>query len=460
LERALLSYYYSRKEERAMSFRILVAEDEEITLKHIVNTLQLEAHSVRGVKNGLDAMQAIEKEDFDLLITDIKMPGMTGMELLTGVKSKYPATEVIVITGFGTIGSAVDAVKKGAFDYITKPFDLDELIIKVRKIFDQRQLKKENTALKAFVEMDKQTRVVSKSENIRKILDSIEGLRDSDCNVLLMGESGVGKSLFAKMIHYTGKRQQKPFLSINCATLTENLLASELFGHEKGAFTGALKLKPGLVEIADSGTLFLDEIAEMTTNLQAKLLKVIEEGEFFRVGGTKPLKVDVRFIVATNRDIKELISEGKFREDLYYRVNVMEIVIPPLREHRQDIEPLSQLFLEKHLPKYNNKVRGFTKEAMDILKHYSFPGNVRELENIIERAIILEKSQMITPDSLPQSLTIFQIETIGPSNILTIDEMNKTYAEKIIDMVGGNRSKAAELLGISRTSLWRILKEE
>ena len=443
-----------------MAFRILIAEDEEITLKHLVNTLQREGYDASGVPNGMDALQKIEKEYFDLLITDIKMPGMTGMELLPVVKSKYPETEVIVITGFGSIGSAVEAVKKGAVDYITKPFDLDELIIKVKKIFDQRELKKENTVLKAFIEMDRHVKVVSKSENINRILESIEGLRDSDCNVLLTGESGVGKSLFAKMIHYTGRRQQKPFLSLNCATLTENLLSSELFGYEKGAFTGAVKTKPGLVEIADTGTLFLDEITEMTTSLQAKLLRVIEDGEFFRVGGTKPLKVDVRFIAATNRNIKEHITEGRFREDLYYRLNVMEIFIPPLRDHREDIEPLSLFFLEKHLPKYNRKVKGFSQEAMEILKNYSFPGNVRELENIVERAIILEKSQLITPSSLPQSLTMFQIETIGADNVLTIEEMNKRYAEKVIDIAGGNRSKAAELLGISRTSLWRILKGE
>jgi transcriptional regulator with PAS, ATPase and Fis domain len=277
---------------------------------------------------------------------------------------------------------------------------------------------------------------------------------------VLTGESGVGKNLFAKMVHYTSRRQRRPFLALNCATLTENLLASELFGYEKGAFTGAVKSKPGLVEIADGGTLFLDEITEMTTNLQAKLLKVIEDGDFFRVGGTKAIKVDVRFLGATNQNLNNLISEGKFREDLYYRLNVMEIYIPPLREHREDIEPLSQYFLAKHLPKYNNKVKGFTKEAMTILKHYSFPGNVRELENIVERAIILEKSPSITPESLPQSLSMFQIETVGHGQIVTMDEMNKRYAEKVIDMVGGNRSKAAEMLGISRTSLWRILKEE
>jgi len=443
-----------------MAFKILIAEDEDITLKHLVAVLKSEGYEASGTQNGQDALRMIEGEYFDLLITDIKMPGMSGLELLSIVKSKYPDIEVIIITGFGTIGSAVEAIKKGAIDYITKPFDLDELIIRVKKIYEQKQLKKENAALKTFLEMDKKSHVVSKSESIAKILHIIDGLKESECNVLLTGESGVGKNLFAKMVHYTSRRQRRPFLALNCATLTENLLASELFGYEKGAFTGAVKSKPGLVEIADGGTLFLDEITEMTTTLQAKLLKVIEDGEFFRVGGTKSIKVDVRFLGATNQMLKNLISEGKFREDLYYRLNVMEIYIPPLREHREDIEPLSQYFLAKHLPKYNNKVKGFTKEAMNVLKHYSFPGNVRELENIVERAIILEKSPHITPESLPQSLSMFQIETVGHGQIVTIDEMNKRYAEKVIDLVGGNRSKAAEMLGISRTSLWRILREE
>jgi len=443
-----------------MSFKILIAEDEDITLKHLVAVLKSEGYESSGTQNGQDALRMIEGEYFDLLITDIKMPGMSGLELLSVVKSKYPEIEVIIITGFGTIGSAVGAIKKGAIDYITKPFDLDELIIRVKKIYEQKQLQKENVALKTFLEMDKKVHVISRSESIAKILQIIEGLKESECNVVLTGESGVGKNLFAKMVHYTSRRQRRPFLALNCATLTENLLASELFGYEKGAFTGAVKSKLGLVEIADGGTLFLDEITEMTTNLQAKLLKVIEDGDFFRVGGTKAIKVDVRFLGATNQNLNNLISEGKFREDLYYRLNVMEIYIPPLREHREDIEPLSQYFLAKHLPKYNNKVKGFTKEAMTILKHYSFPGNVRELENIVERALILEKSPSITPESLPQSLSMFQIETVGHGQIVTMDEMNKRYAEKVIDMVGGNRSKAAEMLGISRTSLWRILKEE
>ena len=443
-----------------MNFRILIAEDEEITLKHLVYALTKEGYELVGTRNGREALAELSRDHFDVLITDVKMPEMDGIELLEKAKEKNAELEVLVITGFGSIGAAVEAMKKGAYEYITKPFDLDELILKVKNIRERKLLRKENLALKAFFGMNRKVSIVAKSGSMQDILGIIESIKDSDCNVLLTGESGVGKSLLAKIIHFTSRRQSMPFLSINCATLTEELLASELFGHEKGAFTGAIRTKQGLVEIADTGTLFLDEISEMAPNLQAKLLKVIEEGEFYRVGGTRPIKVDVRFIAATNQDVKGLIATGRFREDLYYRLNVMEIFIPPLRERREDIDPLCTYFLQKHLPKTNKKITGFSKEAKDILMHYSFPGNVRELENIVERAIILERSPMITPQSLPQILSMFQIETIEPGKIKTVDELTKEYTEKVLDMVGGNKSKAAELLGISRTSLWRILKEE
>jgi DNA-binding NtrC family response regulator len=443
-----------------MAFKILIAEDEDITLKHLVNSLQKEGYLAVGTHNGEEALRKIEDDHFDLLITDIKMPGLTGIELLEKIKERQLESEVIIITGFGSIGSVVDAMKKGAYDYVTKPFNLDELLLKVGKIRDQRALKKENIALKAYAGIDRKVSIIAKSESMSSILSVIEGMTDTDCNVLLTGETGVGKSLLARIIHFTSRRRTMPFLSINCATLTEELLASELFGHEKGSFTGAVKTKQGLVEIADTGTLFLDEIAEMAPNLQAKLLKVIEEGEFYRVGGTRPIKVDVRFIAATNQNVRTVISEGRFREDLYYRLNIMEISIPPLRDRRDDIQPLCAYFLEKHLPKAHKKITGFTKEAMQVLMHYSFPGNVRELENILERAIILEKGPLITPESLPQTIKMFQIETIEPDRVKTIEELNKDYAEKVLDMLGGNKSKAAEVLGISRTSLWRILKEE
>jgi DNA-binding NtrC family response regulator len=425
-----------------------------------MNSLQKEGYLAVGTQNGEDALRKIEDDRFDLLITDIKMPGLTGIELLEKIKERQLESEVIIITGFGSIGSVVDAMKKGAYDYVTKPFNLDELLLKVGKIRDQKVLKKENIALKAYAGIDRKVSIIAKSESMSNILSVIEGMKDTDCNVLLTGETGVGKSLLARIIHFTSGRRTMPFLSINCATLTEELLASELFGHEKGSFTGAVKTKQGLVEIADTGTLFLDEIAEMAPNLQAKLLKVIEEGEFYRVGGTRPIKVDVRFLAATNQNVRTVISEGRFREDLYYRLNIMEIGITPLRDRRDDIAPLCAYFLEKHLPKAHKKITGFAKEAMQVLMHYSFPGNVRELENIIERAIILEKGPLITPESLPQTIKMFQIETIEPDRVKTIEELNKEYAEKVLDMLGGNKSKASEVLGISRTSLWRILKEE
>jgi len=443
-----------------MALKILVAEDEEITLKHVLSTLGREGHEVVGEKNGSAAFERINRDHFDLLITDVKMPFMSGLELLDKLKEMHPDIDVMIITGFGSVGDAVDAMKKGAYDYITKPFDLDELVIKVNKISEKKKLKKENTALKAFFGMNKKVSIIAKSESMKEILRLIDGIQDSDCNILLTGETGVGKSLLARIIHFTSKRQDMPFLSINCATLTEELLASELFGHERGAFTGAIRTKQGLVEIADTGTLFLDEIAEMSTNLQAKLLKVIEEGEFYRVGGTRPIKVDVRFIAATNQKVKNAISEGRFREDLYYRLNVMEIFIPPLRDRKEDIEPLSEYFLRKHLLSSKRRLTGFAGESLQILKGYSFPGNVRELENIIERAVILEKGDLIGPESLPQTLKMFQIETIDPERVRTLEELNRDYAEKVLDYVGGNKSKAAGLLGISRTSLWRILKEE
>ena len=402
----------------------------------------------------------MEKEQFDVLITDIKMPGFSGIELLETVKEKYPGTEVIIITGFGSIGSAVDAMRKGAIDYITKPFNLDELGLRVKKIHGQKILKKENVALKTYYGMDKEVRIIARSAKMKHVLDTIEGVRDSDANLFLTGETGVGKSLVAKIIHFTSRRKNMPFLSINCATLTEELLTSELFGHEKGAFTGAVSAKQGLVEIADTGTLFLDEIAELSPNLQAKLLKVVEDGEFYRVGGTKQQTVDVRFIAATNQNVKNLITEGRFREDLYYRMNIVELFIAPLRERQDDIKPLSVYFLQKHLPKSHKKITGISDEAMEILMQYSFPGNVRELENIIERAIIVEKGPLITPESLPQGIRILQIATFDPDQIQTVDELIKDYAEKVVKMVNGNRSKAAEMLGISRTSLWKILKNE
>ncbi|MEK6581151.1 MAG: sigma-54 dependent transcriptional regulator [Nitrospirota bacterium] len=441
-------------------YKAIVIDDEISVCEAVRAILEGEGIEVFTTTNSINAIEQIKGNNYDLIISDLKMPEMDGLELYDNIKETAPESTFIIITAYGTIQSAVDAIKKGIYDYIPKPFTPDEVRIPVRRALERKMLKRENIALKTYIGMDKKVPVIAKSQSMKKVLSLIEGMKDSNCGILLTGESGAGKNLIAQIIHSTSKRKDMPFLAINCATLTEELLASELFGHEKGAFTGAIRTKPGLIEIADTGTLFLDEIAEMSPNLQAKLLKVVEDGEFYRVGGTKLIKGDVRFIAATNQDIKKLITEGKFREDLYYRLNIMDIFIPPLRERQEDIKPLSAFFLQKHLPESNKKITGFAKDTMDILMRYSFPGNVRELENIIERAIILENSLTITPESLPEGIRILNIETFEPGRIKSIDEFTKEYVEKVLKMLGGNKSKTAELLGISRTSLWKILKED
>ncbi len=444
-----------------MAFTILIAEDEDITRKHLVAILRDENYEVASTNNGVDALKEIKSKNFDVLIADIKMPKMDGLALLTRVKEISPETEVLVITGFGSINSAVEAMKKGAFDYLPKPFDLDELILKVHNIQKQKELAQENVALRTSLDIGKNIQVIAESKGMKKVLEEIESIQGSDCNVLFTGESGVGKNLLAKVIHYSSSRRDKPFLSLNCATFTEELLASELFGYEKGAFTGAAAQKQGLMKVAGDGTLFFDEITEMSPSLQAKLLKAIEEREFYPVGGTKPVQADARFIAATNQNIGESVARGSFRKDLYYRLNVMEIYVPPLRKRRSDIAPLSRFFLRKHSREYGKKVRKFTKEALDVLKRYSYPGNVRELENIVERAVILEKSSFITAESLPQSLLMFQIETtLEPDKVKSLAEINREYVHSVLEMFGGNKSEASRVLGVSRTSLWRMLKEE
>jgi DNA-binding NtrC family response regulator len=443
-----------------VKFKIIIAEDEDITRKHLLYALTREGYEVVGTKNGREALSLIESEHFDVLITDIKMPEMDGIELLEKVKEKHHGIEVLIITGFGSIDSAVEAMKKGAYEYITKPFNLDELILKVKNINERAALKKENLAMKAFLGMNRGVSIVTGSESMRKIVGIVEEMKDSDCNVFLTGETGVGKGLVAQIIHFTSRRQNMPFLSTNCATLSGEFLARELFGYEREAFEGALKAKQGLAEIADSGTLFLDEITEMPVGLQARLLKLLEDGVFFREGGATPIKLNVRFIAAAQRDMKSLTARAGFSEDLYYRLNAMEIYIPPLRERKDDIEPLALYFLKKHLRESNKNITGFMRESLEILKQYSFPGNVRELENIVERAVILEKTQLISPESLPRSIKMFRIETFPPDRVRTIAEITRDYAERVLELAEGDKLKAAELLGISEISLWKILKEK
>ncbi|WP_420263791.1 sigma-54-dependent transcriptional regulator [Candidatus Magnetominusculus dajiuhuensis] len=438
---------------------ILIAEDEDVSRKHLIYALEDEGYSTRGVTNGLSALEEIEKRQYQVVITDIKMPDMDGLELFSIIRDKYPEISVIIITGYGTVAAAVAAIKDGAEDYITKPFNIDDMLVKLSKIKEKHSMKREIEALRVSAGLSGKIPFVFKSAAMRQIMDTIDKLKNSDCNVMLSGATGSGKGQVSKLIHHLSSRKDKPFIGINCAVLTEELLASELFGHEKGAFTGAVAAKKGLMELSHCGTLFLDEISEMPVNLQARLLKAIEDGEFYRVGGTKLIKVDVRFIAATNQNIKTLTASGQFREDLYYRLNVMDMAIPSLRERRDDIAPLCSFFLQKYSLKYKKNITAITPDAMKTLMEYDFPGNVRELENIIERAVIIETTEAITRGSLPQGISLFKIETLNPDKILTIEQLTKNYIDNVIEQFGGNKSMAADALGISRTSLWRLLKE-
>ncbi|MBF0516816.1 MAG: sigma-54-dependent Fis family transcriptional regulator [Nitrospirae bacterium] len=438
---------------------ILIAEDEDISRKHLIYALQDAGYTTHGVTNGAEAAQAIQKRQYQVVITDIKMPDMDGLELFSILRDTHPEISVIIITGYGTVAAAVEAIKGGAQDYITKPFNIDDLLIKLAAIKEKHAMKNEIEALRASSGLSAKIPYIFKSAAVRQIMDMIDKIKDSDCNVMLSGPTGCGKGQVSKLIHNLSARKERPFIEINCAVLTEELLASELFGHEKGAFTGAVAAKKGLMEISHGGALFLDEIAEMPANLQARLLKAIEDGEFYRVGGTRLIKVDVRFIAATNQNIKTMTKAGQFREDLYYRLNVMEIAIPSLRDRRDDIVPLCSFFLQRYCQKYKKDISSITPEATKILLGYDFPGNVRELENIIERAVIIESTGAITCGSLPHGLSMFQMETLNPEKILTIEELTKKYTEDVIDHFGGNKSLAADALGISRTSLWRLLKE-
>ncbi len=439
--------------------KIIIAEDEDITRKHLLRALKAEGYETVGAKNGLEALTRITQEQFDVLITDVRMPEMSGIELLEKVKEAYPGIEVLVITGYGSIDAAVEAMKKGAYEYISKPFNLDELILKIRNIHERKILRSQNLALRTFLGTNRELSIIARSDSMQKIAGIVEEIKNSDGNVFLMGESGVGKSLLARIIHSTSTRQGMPFLSVNCATLSEELLARELFGCEKGACPETVSSKQGLIEIADGGTLYLQEATEMPPGLQAKLLKVMEDREVFRISGETPHKINVRFIAAANRDVKDLIAQNRFMEGLYRKLSVTEIHIPPLREHKEDIEPLCTFFLRRHLPGSDRK-KGLTKKSLDVLMNYSFPGNIRELENIIERASILEQGPFITPESLPIGIKKFRIETFSAERIKTLDELTRDYAAKVLDTVDGDKAEAAKLLGISEIELWRILKEK
>ncbi len=430
---------------------------EELFLKH--------GYETYTARNGVEALEIIQEREPDIVISDMVMPGMDGIKLLDEVKKKYPDIAVIMITAHGTIETAVEAMKKGAKDYILKPLRLDEILSKIETISQLKSLIKENQYLREKLSQKYNfNNIIGKNRKMLELFDLIRDIAKTNSTVLIRGESGVGKELIANAIHYNSDRVKKPFVKVNCAVLAENLLESELFGHVKGAFTGAIRDKMGRFELANGGTIFLDEIGDISPNMQLKLLRVLQEGEFERVGGTETIKVDVRIIAATNRNLEEMMKNGKFRHDLYYRLNVIPLEVPPLRERKDDIPLLITHFLTKFNQQFNKNIEIIEDDALQALQNYSWPGNIRELENLIERAVVLNKTGRLTlkdfPPYIVQQESQFEIE-LDPNRSLTeiVDMYEKQIILKALRENNFNKLRTAEKLGIHRSTFMSKLKK-
>ncbi len=446
--------------------RILIMDDEEQERNRIETFLMQRKYDVLGVGSVAEAMEAIKRERFDLFLTDCNIPGVDALRTSGEARKLNPDMAVIIMTSFGTIETAVKAIKAGAYDYLPKPIDLEQLALLIERISERQNLIRENTELKEQLrERYKFDEIVSTSHAMEEALNLAGRVATSNATVLLRGESGTGKELVVKAIHYHSPRAKYPLIKVNCAALPETLLESELFGHEKGAFTGATSKRIGRFEAADKGTLFLDEIGELTPGMQVKLLRVLQEREFERIGGNQTIKVDVRVITATNRDIEKDIRDGKFREDLYYRLNVVSVVIPPLRDRKEDIPALMEHFTKKYADENKKAISGVAAEARDHLMRYAYPGNVRELENIIERAVVLAKRGTITTADLPLHLrgadnnnNVPVVSLKGPLNE-TLDTVERGLILDALKESDGIQTRAAERLGISERVLRYKLKK-
>ena len=447
---------------------ILVVDDEESNLKVLSRLLGKDGYEVSTATSGPGALEILRAEQPELLLTDLKMPGMNGLELLRAARTVSPTTEVILMTAYGTVEIAVEAMKEGAYDFVTKPLKRHEILKSVGKAREKAQLLAENRRLREQVAAQQQAggtfgRIVGRSEALRSVLETASQVAPSEATILICGDSGTGKELLARGIHELSDRSDGPLIRVNCAAIPESLFESELFGYEKGAFTGAAGRKPGRFELADGGTLFLDEVAEMSPASQVKLLRVLQEGEFERVGGTKTVQVDVRLVAATNRDLERLVAERKFREDLYYRLHVIPIRLPPLRDRWGDIPLLAAHFTSAYATKNRKDVRGITDEALEALSVHRWPGNVRELENTIERAVVLCKSDRIDVSDLPAQL---QPEGKGGSRKLVfpigtpLREMEETAIRETLRHAGGDKKLAARLLGIAARTIYRRLEDK
>ncbi|RKY57879.1 MAG: hypothetical protein DRP94_07780 [Candidatus Latescibacterota bacterium] len=438
--------------------RILVVDDDPLMLDFLKEALLRQGYKVDTAEDGEEALRKVEEEGYDLVITDVRMPGVDGMTVLESVKRDFADTEVVVITAYGTIRNAVEAMKMGAYDYLTKPFSVEEVEVVVQRALERKRLISENIRLKRELEKVQGLRtLVGQSPAMRKVLEMIEMVAPTKATVLIQGESGTGKELVADAIHRLSPRKNGPFVKVNCAAIPESLVESELFGHEKGAFTHAVKRSRGRFEMADGGTLLLDEIGEITPAVQAKLLRVLQDGTFQRVGGEGTLKVDVRVIATTNRDLWKAVQEGKFREDLYYRLQVVPIYIPPLRERKEDIPLLVQHFLKMYGEREGKEGLTVSEKAMDILMDYDWPGNIRELENAVERAVILAKGKVLKPENFFVGTTFREREPHGGAT--TLAEMERRLILRTLREEGGNRTRTAQRLGISVRTLRNKLRQ-
>ncbi len=446
-----------------MKEKILVVDDEQSHRTMLRAVLTQEGYNISEADDGISAVKAIENEAFDLILMDIRMTDMNGIEAVRQIKRISPSIPIIMMTAYASVKTAVEALKSGAYDYLTKPLDIDELKILIKKALEHYRLQEENVFLKErLADRFHFSNIIGQSKRMKELFENLSLVAPSDATVLIYGESGTGKELVANAIHQNSPRAQKPFIKVSCAALPETLLESELFGHERGAFTGALSRKAGRFQLADGGTLFLDEVNVMSLTTQVKLLRVLQEREFEPLGSTKTIHVDIRLIAATNKELEIEVKEGRFREDLFYRLNVVPIHLPPLRERKEDIPLLAEHFFKLYKEKNKKSIKGFLPKTIDTLMRYDWPGNIRELENVIERAILLCRSEYLSPKDLPLPL---QGEEVRAQSIITIptgmtlEELEKEAIIQTLEDTGGNRTQTAQILGISRKTLQNKLKE-
>lgn len=440
--------------------KLAVVDDEPIGLKQMSRILARNGYAVEAFSNPAEALQRMREAPFDIVLTDIRMPRMNGLQLMEQIKICQPETEVILVTGYASINDAVAAIKQGAFDYIEKPLTPEKIISVLKRAAEKLALMTENKRLRdELLKKDHTREILGISPAIRELIKIINKVARIDCNVLICGESGTGKELVAKAIHNGSHRKDRPFVGFNCGGFTEDLIANELFGHEKGAFTGAGEVKQGLLETAQGGTVFLDEIGEMALSMQVKLLRVIQERQVFRVGGSKAVPLDIRFTSATNKDLEYEVRSGRFREDLFFRLKVVVIRTPPLREREEDIMLLADHFLRHYGRLYDKSLEGFDRQAIDILTRYSFPGNVRELEHMVCSAVALSEQKWIRPQDLPDDLRMMEISPISCDELTSLAQQEKAHIIRILEATNYNKVRAAGILGIPRTSLWRKIKK-